>query len=158
MKTIACSLLFALAFLEHPVSAAAVTTQAAPSLAYEEFVRLPPERRDEVFRQLGAETKAAFLSKRWEQWLTENRGQLSSNQVAAVQEAINLVTPELFQTAPDAKARERQDAVAKKLHCSLGAELAYSFARGGAPPVKVERTWSQLLHSWTEWVVNCVMK
>jgi hypothetical protein len=155
MKTIAFSLLLAFASLEHPFSAALVT-QPGPSLTYEEFVRLPPESRDEVYRQLSADTKAAFLRKRFDQWLTENRGQLSSRQVAAVREAINLVTPELFQRAPDAKERARQDAVSKKLRCSLGSELAYSFAQGQAAPVIVERTWTQVLASWTEWIVDCV--
>jgi len=155
MKTIAFSLLLAFASLEHPFNAG-LRTQPRPRLTYEEFVRLPPERRDEVYGQLSADTKAAFLRKRFDQWLAENRAQLSSRQVAAVREAINLVTPELFQRAPDAKDRERRDAVSKKLRCSLGSELAYSFAQGEAAPVKVERTWTQVLQSWTEWVVDCV--
>lgn len=154
MKNIAYSLLLTFASLEHPLLA----VQPGPTLTYEDFVRLPSERRDAVYPQLGAETKAAFLRKRFEQWLAENRGQLSSSQIAAVQEAIDLVKPELFERAPTAKERERQNAVAKKLRCSLGAERAYSFAQGEAAPVNVGRSWTQVLESWTEWVVDCVMK
>ena len=154
MKSIAYSLLLTFVSLGHPLLAA----QPRPTLTYEEFVRLPSERRDAAYTQLSAETKAAFLRKRFEQWLAENRGQLSSSQIVAVQEAINLVTPALFERAPNAEERQRQDAVSKKLRCSLGAELAYSFAQGEPAPVKGERSWTEVVHSWTEWVVDCVMK
>jgi len=158
MKTIVYALFAMFTSTAYASSADALLTQPTPAPAYEEFVRLSPERRDEVYRQLSADTRAAFLKKRFELWLAENRGQLSSRQVAAVEEAINLVTPEMFTRAPDARVRERQDAVSHQLRCSLGQELAYSFANGEAAPVRVERTWTQILHSWTEWVVDCVMK
>ena len=158
MKNIAYSLLLTFASLEPPLGGSALAIQPGPTLTYEEFDRLPLERREKAYTQLSAETKAAFLRKRFEQWLAQHRGQLSSSQIAAVQEAINLVTPELFERAPNAEERQRQDAVSKKLRCSLGAELAYSFAQGEAAPAKGERSWTQVVHSWTEWVVDCVMK
>ena len=131
--------------------------QSTPTPTYEEFVQLPADRRDALFAQLGADTKAAFLRRRFESWLTEHRRQLSARQVAAVQDAIDLVTPTMYERPPDEGEKARQDAVGKKLYCSLGAELAYSFANGKAAPVKVNRTWSQAFESWAEWVVDCVM-
>lgn len=124
---------------------------------YEEFVKLPAEQREAVFAQLSADMKAAFLRRRFESWLAEHRPHLNARQIATVQEAIDLVSPKMFDQPPAEKDRARQDAVAKKLYCSLGSDLAYSFARGETP-TKVDRTWSQALHAWTDWVVDCVMR
>jgi hypothetical protein len=106
---------------------------------------------------VSADAQASLLRRRFEQWLIEHRSQLSSSQIAAVQAAVELVTPALFQEPPNEGASAKQAAVGKKLYCSLGAELAYSFANGTSVPAKVDRSWTHTLQQWTEWVVDCVI-
>ena len=110
-----------------------------------------------AFAQLGAEQKAALLRTRFEQWLEDNRESLNDRQVATVRKAIALVSPDIFRSSPDAGTKARQDAISSELYCSLGSDLAYSFARG-TPPSKVKKTWKQAGQDWYEWVTDCVMK
>ena len=132
--------------------------QPRQKLAYDEFVTLPDDRRDAVFQRLNAEDKAAIMRTRFERWLEEHRKDLSARQISTVGEAIDLVTPQIFEGPPDEQMKRRQNDVSERLACSLGSELAYSFAKGKPASTASEVTWTHVLRSWTEWVVECVLK
>jgi hypothetical protein len=125
---------------------------------YDEFAKLPSSQRDALYASLSPEDKAELLRASFQRWLDEHRATLSNRQVAAVREAVEFVTPELFRTPQDPKVIDKQLAVSEKLSCSLGPELAYSLAKGQAPSQRVERTWTQVVETWIDWVVECVVK
>ena len=135
---------------------AAIQTPKRPT--YDEFAQLPSTQRDALYATLSPEDKAELLRARFQRWLDEHRATLSNRQVSAVREAIEFVAPELFRTPQDPKAIEKQLAVSAKLSCALGAELAHSLAEGQAPSQRVERTWTQVVETWIDWVVECVVK
>lgn len=139
-------------------SNSSTSTQPAKTPSYEEFAQLPSTQRDALYATLSPEQKAELLRTRFQRWLDEHRATLSNRQVSAVREAIEFVTPELLRAPDDPKTIEKQLAVSAKLSCALGSDLAYSFAKGLPPSQRVERTWTQVVDTWIEWVVECVVK
>ena len=133
-------------------------TQAAKTVTYDEFRQLPEAQRDSVYAILGAENKAELLRSRFQRWLDEHRATLTSRQVSAVREVIESVTPELFRAPQDPKAIQRQLEMSHKLYCALGSELAYSFANDKTPAQPAEHSWTQTVHTWIDWMVECVAK
>jgi hypothetical protein len=103
------------------------------------------------------EQKAQALRAQFERWLDENEPNLNARQAAAVREAIEVVTPDLYRSTPDRDARARQDAISAKVYCQLGGDLAYSLAHGTAPS-RSSKTLRQVFEGWYEWVTECGMQ
>ena len=104
-----------------------------------------------------ADQQASALRSKFERWLDENRNDLNDRQVAAVREAIDHISADMFSHPASPEAQAREDAIRKKLNCALDGELAYSLAHG-TRPAKVEKTLSQTAAEWFDWVTQCVMK
>jgi hypothetical protein len=100
-----------------------------------------------------AEHHAEFLRGRFQRWLDTHRATLTSRQVAAIREVIE--SPELFRAPQDPQAIQRQQEISHKLYCALGSELAYALANDKTP-AQPAHTWTQIIHTWIDWVVECV--
>ena len=150
-------ILLVLVFLGLAVGVGARSFQANTP-TYEEFIRLSADERDRLYAKLTDQQQGQLLRAQFQHWLDANRKTLNGKQIAAVTEAINAITPDGLRLGPDPNGVERQLAVSSNLYCSLGPELAYAFAKGEPPPKPVERTWTQAVHAWVDWVANCVVK
>jgi hypothetical protein len=150
-------ILLVLVFIALAVGVDARSSQANRP-TYDEFIRLSAEERDLLYAKLTVAQKGELLRAQFQHWLEDNRKTLNSKQIAAVTDAIILATPDGLRLSQDPKGVDRQLAVSSNLYCSLGPELAYAFAKGEPPPKPVERTWTQAVHAWIDWVANCVVK
>jgi hypothetical protein len=134
-----------------------VSAQSAQQITFEEFDRLPAAHQAAVYATVSPEEKAQLLRARFQRWLDENSAALSARQQSAVREVIETVSAELFRNPQDPASVQRQVTTSEKVYCALGSELAFAFAKDQrAGPV--ERTWTQAVHQWVDWTMECVIK
>ena len=78
---------------------------ASAELEYEAFCKKDEKEKRQLFRAATADQKAVLARTQMERWLEANRSSLSNEQLAVLQELIPTVTPDLFQSTSEAKAR-----------------------------------------------------
>lgn len=141
--------------LHLPVQTARQTTG---KMSYDEFTKLSQAQRDGHFAAQDPEGKAALMRAHLERWLDVHRADLNDRQIALVKEVIEFASPALYRNPQDTALNAQQEALGRRLSCSLGSDLASTISPVGAPPRRIERTWSQAAHQWVEWIVTCVVK
>ena len=73
------------------------TGSPRPPVPYDEFFALADrDDRIRVFNEITAENRATLVRTHLERWLSRNRGRLSAEQVAMMEENIRFVGPELY--------------------------------------------------------------
>ena len=74
------------------------TGSPRPPVPYDEFFALTDRDDDRirVFNEITAENRATLVRTHLERWLNRNRGRLSAEQVAMMEENIRFVGPELY--------------------------------------------------------------
>lgn len=103
-----------------------------PANAYQQFIQRPPAERATAFERFSADKKACMKRLHAVRWLEQSGQDLSASQVAAVREAINFVTPEIYTNPDDPVLVRREGEVKANLACQIGrqqAQAAFSFHR-----------------------------
>jgi hypothetical protein len=128
-----------------------------PRLSYDEFLKLDDQERESVLSRMSVEQRIVLRRAHAERWLEQNRPSLTASQVAVVTEAIQLLSPERYRNPSDPELIKQEERISHRLACSLGerrALAAFTFRSQPTPPA---RSWSAVLDSWAEWLVECVM-
>lgn len=124
----------------------ALQQEAAPQISYEEFMKLGHASRRQRFAQVDAGTKAAIMRSHIAAWLAKNRGRLSTGQVAVVQDAIEFVTPELYESPTTRDLMARSEALQARLACRLRrSDILTAFKPSDPPKVA---TWLEDSSAW----------
>lgn len=150
----ACILVFLLAT---PTAGNQRSSADETGIPYDEFVTLSAAAQASALRQMAPDRRAILKKIHAERWLEKHRASLDASQVAAVQAAIDLLSPGRSGNRQDPASIEREAQVAHRLWCAIGEERAleaFTF-RDQAPTV--DRSWSALLDSWAQWLVECVI-
>lgn len=124
-------LLVLLSMLAAPQGAADPCQQVQePASAYQRFMQLQPADRPAAFQSFTADKKACIKRLHAAHWLEQSGQHLSASQVAAVREAIDFLTPELYTNPEDPGLMRREAEVKNNLACQIGrqqAQAAFSF-------------------------------
>jgi hypothetical protein len=121
-----------------------------PVISYEAFVELGERERRERFDKYDPDTKSYLMRTHATKWLERNRGRLSKNQIALVQELIDFLSPSAFAGTPDAHAKSK--ALIDRLQC----QLSHSDIVAAVRPDMTPPNTSWLSEIW-EWLQNCVI-
>ncbi len=133
----------------------------AASMTYDDFVKLEPMHRADRFRSMSPEEKAAIKRTHAQLWLGANRKTLSAAQIAAVEEAIAFITPEVYLNPEDPELGRRQDALRRKLSCVVGPEngTAAFVVVHQSPSQRVDQpAWEVVVDRWLAWFTDCVIR
>ncbi|MBI2219607.1 MAG: hypothetical protein HYU53_00165 [Acidobacteria bacterium] len=147
------------------IAAILLLTFAAPSAVaragdngYEQFMSLTAEQRREAFARLPADQKAALKRTHAQRWLETHRAELSAGQVAAVEQAIDFVTPELYDGPQTEERRRREQEIRKRLECSIGRDrAAAAFVLMPEIPQPTPEGLGRVVDQWLGWFVDCVI-
>ena len=134
---------------------------ARPSMSYDEFMKIEPSQRADRFRSMTGQEKAAIKRAHAQSWLSTNAGTLSPAQIAAVQEAIAFITPELYLNPDDPELTRRQDELTRKLSCVVGAEkakAAFVVVRQSPSQRVGGAAWEVVVDRWLTWFTDCVIR
>jgi hypothetical protein len=155
--------MWAVCILALSFAALAVDGQPSPAgqrtLAYEELMKLGDKERESSLLQMPPAERLRLKRTHAQRWLEKNRASLTPSQVAVAQEAIDFISPERYRDLSDPELMKQEAEIAHRLACSLGEEravAAFTF-REIAPPSS-NRPWSDLLDSWAQWLVECVIR
>lgn len=124
-------------------------------MTYEAFMAVETPKRSEVFATLTPENKSALKRAHAEAWLARNRQRLSTKQIAAVQEAIAFLSPELYRQPAVAEMRVKEGKIRQQLECTLNRSdviEAFTFLTPGPAP-----TFSERVDEWLSWFGDCVV-
>lgn len=138
------------------VAVRAQTARGTGSESYDSFMKESLEQREARFRGLSPEAKAALKRTHTERWLKEHRRELTSSQIALVEEGIAFITPALYQHPEDAVKRKQEEDLISRLTCSLGQQrvtAAFTFL-----PVPAKQTWRGAVDEWLVWFHECLIK
>ncbi len=123
-----------------------------PQISYAEFIKLEPTARRQRFAEVNAETKGAIMRSHIVDWLTRNRSRLSAGQVEVVRDAIEFVTPALYESPTDPDLEARGKALEARLVCKLRRSDIMSAFKPSDPPMAA--TW---LEDFSAWFTGCLL-
>lgn len=124
--------------------------------SYDEFMRLSADERESRILQMGLAGRLALRRIHAQRWLDKNRASLRASQVAVVQEAIDFISPERYDAPYDPELAKQEADIAHRLACALGEQRALAAFTFRDEPSQGNRTWSNLLDTWAQWLVECV--
>ena len=159
MRLLGLLLIYSLGFFPVASAQQLFTPPLGAAITYDDFVGLAPEARREQFQRLSAEHKALFIRTHAQRWLAANQSRLSDAQIAAATDAIEFVTPQMYQQPNDPGVLERQRKITQKLSCTLGLENTRHAFVLDAPQQQSERsTWQSTADEWWSWLSECVVR
>lgn len=131
------------------------STTNVSSISFDDFMRLDAQNRRERFSQLDATDKAMLVRTHAERWLAKNRGRLGASEQAFIEEAITLVTPEIFNPPVDPKTAHRQDELTDRYRCRVNpADVSAAFdvlGIRGKPAKNQHWTYLSQAKCWIIW-------
>jgi len=72
--------------------------QEPPEVTYKQFFQKPFKERMNIFSEITAENRATLVKTHAERWLGANRSRLTSEQVMAIEELIEAISPKWYET------------------------------------------------------------
>ncbi len=106
---------------------------------YDQFYLKPFKERREIFNEISAENRAFLVKTHVERWLAANRSRLIHEQVSAVEELIQSISPEWYKTRHDFSEEidPKVEALIKKVEAVLSREDALQLATNRADYISV---------------------
>lgn len=127
------------------------------TVSYDEFLDLEEKERESMLARMPPERRIWLKRVHAERWLEEKRTSLTTSQVAVVTEAIRFLSPERYRNHRGPELIKQETEIAHRLACSLGERRALAaFTFRDEEPTR-SRSWSDVLDSWAQWLVECVM-
>lgn len=132
------------------------------SPSYDDFARLPADRKRERFFALTPEGRAMIYRTHAERWLASNRARLSGSEIAVFEEIVAFITPELYGRTLDRGLEERERALQARMRCRVSDEDVMAMmdvfedTPVASPP---RRTWTYLSQAkcWVEWAAESLV-
>lgn len=81
--------------------------QNPPSVSYDTFWQADVQGRLRMFNEISPENRAALVRTHIERWLDQNRSRLSAEQVKAMEDNRDFVTPEMYSPSRPPEVMER---------------------------------------------------
>ena len=108
-------------------------SQEQPAINYDQFYLKPVKDRIKIFNEISAENRAFLVKTQSERWLAANRSRLNHEQVSVVEEIIQSISPEWYQTGRDVEnIDQKTGALIKNLEAVLSREDVLQFATNRA--------------------------
>ncbi|WP_420455259.1 hypothetical protein [Rubrivirga sp.] len=109
----------------------------AQTISYDEFSALPRAEQVRVFNEIEPENRAALVRTQAERWLDIYRDRLNPEEVAAAEDVIAQIVPDLYDGAPQS---DRAEALKEQALSTLPLEFVrLAFAEPGATPPPASR-------------------
>jgi hypothetical protein len=132
-------------------------TVGSQEMSLDAFMKIDESKRRAVFAGLTPENRARLKREHATRWLRTHRPELSPRQIAAVEQAILFLTPEVYAN-PDAPGlRAREEKVIHDLSCALGKQAAAEAFAWSTPEATSFRK-PNTLDDWLAWFSDCVVK
>lgn len=93
-------------------------------IGYDTFFLTPFEERREIFNEISADNRAFLIKTHAERWLAANRSRLTDEQISAVEELIQSISPEWYEAKHDfsEKIDPKFEALINKVEAVLSPE------------------------------------
>lgn len=134
---------------------------AASSSDYDAFMKLSSQNRRARFNAMSAEARATIVRTHVRRWMDRNAGRLSAGELAAFEEIVAFLTPELSGHATSAP-NKREDAVAARIRCRVAPEdVRHATNVFGEPAESPGRTmkWTSLTQAqcWVDRMIEAAV-
>ena len=145
-----------------PIETGHARLQSASWTEYEAFMKLSARERRPRFAALSADNKATIVQTHVRRWLDENRGRLTSGELAIFQEMIAFVTPDLYRRRRDEELDKRVDAMVAGIRCRVSDEdvrEATDVFAERSDSSRLKGQWSYLSRAkcWIGWAIEGVV-
>jgi hypothetical protein len=126
----------------------------AGEMSYEQFMRLDAAQRVSRFQGLTPQDKARLKRTHAEHWLAGHRDRLNARQLAAVENAVAFISPDLYERGQDAASKAREERIKSDLQCSLShKDVMDAFTFWDPAP---QPALGEMIDEWLSWFSNCV--
>jgi len=126
----------------------------AQVVSYDAFLKLAPPQRNRTFQSLSPEQKATLKRTHAQRWLELHQSELTADQRAAVRQAIDFISPDLYRNPSDPTFRRQEDEIRNRLSCSIGrARVQEAFTFLGPPG---DQTLLDAIDGWLTRFSDCL--